>query len=196
MKGMMAPVGALALALLLGVGGLMAHARQPDDKAEAATSGKLGSIDMEEIYNASGAPQELDQAGRQHEGDAAQRINKIMAVPYLEPAELEEYGTLIGKVKMTPEEEKRVEALKAINDGRSAELAQMLAKPGGTITPEEFEADRPSERYEARPGDAGAPGSCGRFPGAARGLDAGLPAPPDRSAQAGGCQSGEREGNN
>ena len=57
-------------------------------------------------------PEELEQAGRQHEAEAAQRINKIMAVPYLEANELEEYGTLIGKAKMTPEEEKRAADLK------------------------------------------------------------------------------------
>ena len=93
MKRMIGPIGALSLALLIGAGALMAHARQP-----GANDAKMGSIDMEEVYNASGAPAELEQAGRQHEAEGAQRINKIMAVPYLEPAELQDYGALIGRL--------------------------------------------------------------------------------------------------
>src|SRR2546421_2688918 len=102
MRRLIAPVGAVALALLIGAGALVAHAREPrHDKAETVANGAIGSIDMEELYNASGAPQQLDQAARQHEAEGAQRINKILAVPYLELPELEEYGTLIGKAKLT-----------------------------------------------------------------------------------------------
>lgn len=127
MKRMIAPIGALALALLIGAGALMAHAGQP------AADVKIGSIDMEEVYNASGAGQELEQAGHQREVDGTQRINKIMAVPYLEAKELEEYGSLVGKTELTPEEEKRAAALKAVNDGRVAELGLLQAKPNNQL---------------------------------------------------------------
>jgi len=121
-----------------GVALLAAHRVTPEVRAGDGTpSGTIGSVDMEEVYNASGAPQELDQAGRQHEADGIQRINKIMSVPFLEPAELEEYGTLIGKLKMTPEEEKRAAALKTISDQRAAELRTLETKANGALTAEE-----------------------------------------------------------
>jgi Skp family chaperone for outer membrane proteins len=130
-----APVAGLALALLIGAGALVANAREPRlDRADAAANGSIGSVDMEEIYNASGDPAELEQAARQHEAEGEQRINKIMAVPYLEPNELEEFGALIGKGKMTPEEEKRADALKALNSDRAGEL-KTLQVQGGALAP-------------------------------------------------------------
>ena len=106
------------------IGARPAYRRRRRDRAGERTTrrtsqpganGAIGSIDMEEVYNASGSPQELEQAARQHEAEGAQRITKIMAVPYLEHNELEEYGTLIGKAKMTPDEEKRAAVLKGIS---------------------------------------------------------------------------------
>lgn len=130
MKRMIAPIGSLGLALLIGVGAMVAHAMQPENaKQDPVFGAKLGSIDMEEVYNASGAPTELEQAGRQHEAEGSQRINKIMAVPYLEAAELQDYGALIGKAQVTPEDEKKAAALKTVNDGRAAELGVLEGKP-------------------------------------------------------------------
>ncbi|HLJ56192.1 MAG TPA: hypothetical protein VKT77_14220 [Chthonomonadaceae bacterium] len=130
MKRMIAPIGAIALALLVGAGAMWAQAKQPDDeKQDVVAGGKIGSVDMEDVYNASGAPQDLERAAHQHEIEGEQRINKIMAVPYLEQAELEEYGALIGKASLTPDEEKRFAAIKALNDNRAAELAGLVAKP-------------------------------------------------------------------
>jgi len=135
MKRWILPIGALMLALLIGVGALVAQAKEPRKiPAEGDAVGTLGSVDMEEIYNASGGPQELEQAARQHEADGEKRIAKLLSVPYLERAELEEYGALIGKLQLTPEEEKRSVALKAENDKRAGELSELQVKPNDALT--------------------------------------------------------------
>ena len=136
MKRWIYPAGAVIVALLIGCAALTARAKEPRlDGADVVAAGTIGSIDMEEVYNASGAPQELDQAARQHETEGAERINKIMAVPYLESEELQEYGTLIGKTKMTPDEEKRAAALKTASDQCADEVRTLQAKQD--ITPVE-----------------------------------------------------------
>ena len=130
-----APAASLALALLIGAGALTAHAGGPRaGAAEAGQGGNIGSIDMEEIYNASGSPQELEQAARKHEAEGAQRINRIMAVPYLEPAELEEFGGIVGKAVATAEDEKRATALKAANDQRAGELGVLQSKANDALS--------------------------------------------------------------
>ena len=138
MKRFIVPYGILVLGLLIGSGTLVARAKEPRmDRADTASTGTIGSIDMEDVYNASGSPQELEQAARQHEAEGAQRINKIMAVPYLEAAELEEYGTLIGKAAMTPEEDKRAGALKSTSDARENELKTLQTKQDAPLNAEE-----------------------------------------------------------
>ena len=137
MKRLIAPSVGLLLALLIGAGGLLAHATEPRVGADAASEGGIGSVDMEEVYNASGAPKELDQAARQDEADGARRINAIMAVPYLEPVELEEYGSLVGKARLAPEEEKRADKLKSMNADRVAEVGKLQTKANDTLTAEE-----------------------------------------------------------
>jgi hypothetical protein len=143
MKRLFLPVGSLLLALLIGVGALTARAKEPVEGGQPVSANEaIGSVDMEEVYNAAGSPQELDQAARQHEAEGAQRINKIMAVPYLEHNDLEEYGTLIGKVKMTPEEEKRAAALRAKNDQSAAELAALQTQQAPLNAADKMKLDR------------------------------------------------------
>lgn len=129
-----APLGVLILAGTIAAGGLVANAKEPAARrADAASSGTIGLIDMEEVYNASGAPQELEQAARQHEAQGVERIKQIMAVPYLEPKELEDYGTLIGKAKLTPEEEKQAEKFRSTNEMRVNELKTLQTKPDNQL---------------------------------------------------------------
>jgi hypothetical protein len=138
MNRLFAPMAGLILALLIASGALVARAKEPRlDPPDTVTNGVIASIDMEEVYNASGAPQELEQAAREHEAQGAQRINQVMAVPYLEPTELEEFGTLIGKAKMTPVEQKRADELKAVNDQRTAELRTLQTKNNAELTADE-----------------------------------------------------------
>ncbi len=133
-----APVLVLSVGLLITVGALVAGAKEPrDDSGRAAAGESIGSVDIEDVYNASALAQDLDQAAHGHEAEGAQRINKIMAVPYLEHAELEEYGTLIGKAKQDPEEEKRAAALKSTNDERAAELRGLETKQNAALTAED-----------------------------------------------------------
>lgn len=138
MKRWILPVGALMLALLIGGGALVAQAKEPRKiPAEGEAIGTLGSVDMEEIYNASGGPQDLDQAARQHEIEGEKRISKLLSVPFLERAELEAYGTLIGKVQLTPEDEKKSASLKSENDKRATELSTLQTKANDALTAED-----------------------------------------------------------
>jgi hypothetical protein len=138
MNRLFVPMGGLILALLIASCALVARAKEPrSDQADTVTNGVIASIDMEEVYNISGAPQELDQAARQNQAQGAQRINQVMAVPYLESTELEEYGTLIGKAKMTPVEEKRANELKTVNDQRAVELRTLQTKQNAELTADE-----------------------------------------------------------
>ncbi len=135
MNRMVGSVGSLGLALLIGAGAVMAHGRQlgAAPAPAPAPAPTIGSIDMEEVYNASGAPRELAMAAHQREAEGVQRINKLMAAPYLEAQEVEEYGALIGRAVPSPEEEKRSAALKAVNDGRAAELADLQSKANAAL---------------------------------------------------------------
>lgn len=133
MKRLFLPIGALALSLLIGIGGLAARAREPH--ADAQPNGPLGSVDMEEIYNSSGGPAELEVAARQRAADGEQRIRRILNAPYLEVNELQEYGELIGKAKLTAEEEKRSADLKKMSDDRASELATLQTKPVDQLQP-------------------------------------------------------------
>jgi hypothetical protein len=138
MKRWILPVGALMLALLIGIGALVAQAKEPKGiVAEGDAIGTLGSVDMEEIYNASGGPQDLDAAARQHEIEGEKRIQKLLSVPFLERAELEEFGTLIGKAQLTPDEEKKSLALKQESDKRGIELRALQVKPDDALKPED-----------------------------------------------------------
>ena len=129
MKRYIAPMCVLVLGFIVGAGALVAHAKEPRAPiADTPAAGSLGSVDMEDIYNAVGGPQELDQAGRQDEADGIKKINRIMTVPYLEAPELEEYGTLVGKKALTPQEEARASALKNTSDMRATELRALETK--------------------------------------------------------------------
>ena len=127
------PIGVIAVTLLIGAGSLMAHAREPH--VDAAPTGAIASVDMEEIYNSSGASAELEAAARQHSADGEQRIRRILSAPYLEINELQEYGELIGKVKLTPEEEKRATAIHKMSEDRIAEMAALQTKPADQLLP-------------------------------------------------------------
>src|SRR5579871_5312516 len=124
-------VGSLALALLLGVGAMVVHAREND----APQNGVIGMVDMDRVYNASDAPMQMAKQAALIEAEAQKRLDSIAAVPQLNAMELQEYGNLLGKAQPTPDEQNRIKELKALSDRRNDEFRMLQMKPN--LTPDE-----------------------------------------------------------
>jgi Skp family chaperone for outer membrane proteins len=130
----------LGLALLIGAGALMSHARQndPPKNSPAGLSGcNIATVDMNRVYMMSGAPRELDLRAAEYGAGAAQQLQKIQAVPFLEVKELQEFGTLLNKSLPSEGDTARMEALRKLSDQRAVELQGLQAKPQNTLTPAE-----------------------------------------------------------
>ena len=138
-----ATVGTLALALLVGVGALMSHARQSDDSGPASTGavhndvGAIGMVDLEKIYDASEFPAQFANSAAQIEADAQTRIQSMAAVSQLSEAELREYGELVGLKNPDAKQKVRMDELRDFNDKRSSHLRDVQQKPDATLTPED-----------------------------------------------------------
>lgn len=120
----MVTVGSLTLALLLGVGAMVVHARQNNDPMNAV----IGMVDMERIYGASDAPMQLAKQSALIEAEAQKRLDNILSVPQLNAKELEEYGLLVAKAQPTADEQSRMKELKAISDKRNEEFNALQMK--------------------------------------------------------------------
>lgn len=127
----MVTVGSLALALLLGAGAMVVHARENDDPKNAA----IGMVDMERVFNASDAPVQLGQQAALIEAEAQKRMDAIVAAPQLTAKELEEYSDLVARAKPTMEQQNRINALKGLSDKRVMDYQALQMK--ANLTPEE-----------------------------------------------------------
>lgn len=129
MKSRIAPVVATSLALLLGVGAFVVQAKDGRVvQKEPSLIGAIGSADIERIYIDSGAGDALLQAAQARQQDSLERLRLISSSPYLESAELGEFGVLMGKLKPTPDEQKRLEDLKALSIRRGNDLKTIQTK--------------------------------------------------------------------
>ena len=129
MKNQLVPVIAVSIALLAGVGAFVVQAK--DNTAvqkEPSAIGTIGSADIERIYIDSGAGEALLQAAQARQVDSVERMRMISSSPYLESAELGEFGVLMGKLKPSPDEQKRLEDLKALSIRRGNELKTIQTK--------------------------------------------------------------------
>lgn len=129
-----ATVGILALSLLIGVGGVVSHARKGEDPTGGSD---IGMVDIEKIYEASDAPQQFAQTAAQIEADAQTRIDAIGAVPQLTEAELKEYGDLVGLRSPDAKQKVRMDELKDFSDKRAAHLRDVQMKADAVLTPED-----------------------------------------------------------
>lgn len=131
----------LSVALFVGAGGVMVHARQP--RADAPNmqapllTGQIGSVDIERVYVASGGPEQLAQRATEIATEVAQRFNEVKGVGQLDQNELSEYGTLLFRAVRSEADQARLKALKAISDQRADELNRLQIKPDGMLTPED-----------------------------------------------------------
>ena len=126
---------ALSVSLFLGIGAYVVQAKGRRAEMKEQNAGiSLASVDIEKIYAEAGAEEDLIQAAQEKQKDSNNRIQRIAGASYLEPVELEEYGTLIGKLKPTPEEQKRMDALKLLETAREEELKDLSTKKIPTET--------------------------------------------------------------
>ncbi len=132
----LAPITLLCLALLLSAGALLGKAtpmRETQSGAPLAND-PIAVVDMDRIYEASDAPQEMERRSLELQSETAQNISSIQAVPYLDQNELVEYVTLLTKDKPTDTEQARVKALKALSDQRAQELQTLQTKKDSDLT--------------------------------------------------------------
>lgn len=128
------PLSVLAMSLLIGGTALLAN--KPIEVQRNNTD-TLARVDMEQIYFASGAHIDLDQAAQKNEADGANRLRVIFSAPYLDQMELEEFGSLVGKQKPEKKDEERMGQLKQLSDNRATELRKLETKADNTLTNEE-----------------------------------------------------------
>ncbi len=138
---MIVPCSVLTLGLLLAVGSVAVHARQPVKSAPALQdtlpTGQIGCVDMDRVYVASGGPEQLAQQATEIGMEVTQHLKEIRTAPMLSQEELQEYGTLIFKNRRTDAEQARVKAIKQLSDQRTDELSQLQVKPDKQLTAED-----------------------------------------------------------
>ena len=125
-------VALLALALLVGGGAAVVHAR-PGGCAPA-DGDSTAVVDMERLYNSSDLPQVLAQTAARLGAQAQQRLDALADAKFLDAKELQEYGDLIGKTVPDAGQQARMKELKALSDRRSAELDALNVKPADMVT--------------------------------------------------------------
>lgn len=132
-------VAASGAALWLGAGTLLGSAGPPDDAGrQSPAGGAVASVDMERVFTAAGGPDLLARKAAEIDAEAVRRLNSLASAPYLNRAELQEYGGLLEKSQPAPADQERIKALKAVSDQRDAELRMLQVKKDTALT----DADR------------------------------------------------------
>ena len=128
-------VALLALALLVGGGAVVVHARPGSLPGDGVGGDNTAVVDMERLYNNSDLPQVLAQKVAQLGAQAQQRLDALADARFLDAKELQEYGDLIGKTAPDAAQQARMKDLKALSNQRSAELDTLNVKPADMVTP-------------------------------------------------------------
>ena len=107
---------------------------EKESKNGAASNAMAGIavVDMNRLYNASGAPKEYDRKFAEVTDDAQRRLKLISDVSQLNPNELQEFVTLAGGVAPTEADQKRLKELQALSDQRVADYRVLQGKTGAT----------------------------------------------------------------
>lgn len=107
---------------------------QGDNTAPPVTPGSIAVVDMDRIYAASDAPEQLGQKAMQYQQEAVTNVDKIRGVPFLTQDELVEYARLLIKDKPVDADQTRMKALKALSDQRAEELRGLQTKKDTELT--------------------------------------------------------------
>jgi Skp family chaperone for outer membrane proteins len=129
------PGSILALSLLIGAGALATHARenasyrdQPGGKDAPLTVGNVARVDMESVFDASDAPDLMEQKATETGKMVMEALNRITNTPYLEQQELIEYVSIIAADKPTPAQQMRLDELKTLSGKRAQEYSTLTTK--------------------------------------------------------------------
>ena len=125
----------LALSLLIGAGTLATHAKNRSSnndpvggKDAPLTAGNVARVDMESVFDASDAPEMMEQKATETGKVVLEALNRISNTPYLEQQELIEYTGIIAADKPTQAQLDRVQALKTLSDKRAQEFSDLSTK--------------------------------------------------------------------
>jgi hypothetical protein len=134
------PGSLLALSLLIGAGALATHAKgrgykgsgyndnQAVGKDAPLTAGNVARVDMESVFDASDAPDLMEQKATETGKAVLAALNRISNAPYLEQQELIEFTGIVSNEKPTQAQQDRAQALKTLSDKRALELNDLSTK--------------------------------------------------------------------
>ncbi len=113
-----------------------AHGRPKNDPQDdpALVLTKVAVADMGRLYDGSSAPKEYERNESEVAQDADKRMKMLGGIEYLEPAEIQEFLTLVGKFTPTPQEAERITALQTLSGSRGAEMRAIQTKESASLT--------------------------------------------------------------
>jgi Skp family chaperone for outer membrane proteins len=130
----------LAVLVLFGTAGALAgrhhHQAEQTKSAERAPAPATNAVvDIEAVYNRSGARDIVEQRGMTEvRASANQRLKMIEGAPLLTPQERMELVDLAGVAQPNDAQQARIKALQALSDGRSGELQQLQVKKDADLS--------------------------------------------------------------
>ncbi len=95
---------------------------------------KVAVIDMGRLYDQSSAPKDYERNEQEIAQDADKRMKLVTGIEYLEPVEIQEFLTLVGKFTPTPQESERVSALQTLSNTRGTEMRNLSTKDAASLT--------------------------------------------------------------
>lgn len=117
-------IGALCLTLLVGAGALTVRAGENNPATPS-----VAVVDMNRVFQASDAPQQLAMKAAEIERAAMQRLKDIDGAAFLPQQDLQEYGQLLAKAAPTPQDQARMKQLREISDQQGKRLQELTGKP-------------------------------------------------------------------
>lgn len=129
-------VGVLVIAMLIGMGALVSHARQNNPAANGPDYlASVASVDMSRLYAGSGASTQYEQKLLELENVAEQQIRDVSLVPMLNQQELTEYLSIATRTNTTDAQQTRLKDLKQLSNQRTDELRTLQSKDDKAILP-------------------------------------------------------------
>ena len=93
-----------------------------DEKSSSLAEGIIASIDMNQVYVASGAAKTLVEKARENGKAAEEKVQLIMSAPYLTLPEFSEFAALAAKEQPTADESAKIKQFKANSDKGAMEV--------------------------------------------------------------------------
>ncbi|MDE2128008.1 MAG: hypothetical protein KGJ62_15610 [Armatimonadetes bacterium] len=126
----------VAMAAALGAFALRSATQRP--AAPPPGSGlSIGMVDMNAIYRASAAPNELDAVAQQLQDAADKKIAALQAAQYLDPDQMTQYAKLVGLDTLTPAQQAQKAAFEKTAQQDASDLNTLQTRKTPPLTPQE-----------------------------------------------------------